>query len=74
MLGAVLLTKFITMKSKEEIEKQVEKLRKQIEKDTLFLEQAKGFEITIENRIAGHREIEIRFAQERMLKWVLSDW
>jgi len=74
LLGAVLLTKFITMKSKEEIEKQVEKLRKQIEKDTLFLEQAKGFEITIENRIAGHREIEIRVAQERMLKWVLSDW
>lgn len=62
------------MKTKEEIEKQVEKLKTQIEKDTLFLEKAKGFEITLENRIAGHREIEIRVAQLRMLNWVLSDW
>lgn len=62
------------MKTKEEIEKQIEKLRTKIEKDTLYLEQAKGFEITLENRKAIHREIEIRVAQERMLKWVLSDW
>ena len=62
------------MKTEAEIKEQIEKLNNAILKDTLYLEQTNGMNLTLENRIAIQREMEIRRAQERMLKWALSDW